>query len=63
MSKPWKAVQANAQRIDLERDGERKEIYPPKDKANLSVFLAIRPDELVNDFTIENLLIDKAEEK
>lgn len=62
MGKPWIAVQANAQRIDLERDGERKEIYPPKDKANLLVFLAIRPDELVGDSTIENFLIDKPEE-
>jgi hypothetical protein len=61
MSKPWKVVQANGQRIDLERDGERKEIRPPKDKANLNVFLAIRPDELVDDATIENFLTDKKE--
>jgi hypothetical protein len=63
MSKPWKVIQANGQRIDLERDGEMKEIHPPKDKANLNVFLGIRPDELVDDATIENFLLDKPESR
>jgi len=58
MSKPWKAVLVNAQQIDLERDGERKEVRRPEDKANLAVFLKIRPDELVDDSTVENFLMD-----
>jgi hypothetical protein len=59
MKKPWTVVQVNAQRIDLERDGERKEIPRPKDKANLAVFLKIQIDEFVDDATIENFLTDK----
>jgi hypothetical protein len=59
MSKPWKVVNLTPEKIELERDGEHKELARPKDKANLAVFLAIRPEELLDETTVENFLTDK----
>jgi|GEM_PF-4091941 len=62
MSKPWKIVESDEKGIILERDDERKEVPRPTDKANLAVFLALRPDELIDDSTVTNFLVEKPED-
>ena len=59
MSKPWKIVSQTPEKIELERAGEHKEVPRPKDKANLAVFLALRPDELLDETTVDNFLIER----
>jgi hypothetical protein len=59
MSKPWKIVESGEKQIVLERDGERRQIPRPTDKADLAVYLALRPDELISDSTVEIFLTEK----
>ncbi len=58
MSKPWKIVNQTPDKIELEREGESKQVPRPKDKANLAVFLALRPDELLDETTVNNFLVE-----
>lgn len=62
MSKPWKVVNQTPEKIELEREGEHKDVPRPKDKANLAVFLALRPEELIDETTVNSFLIEKSEE-
>jgi hypothetical protein len=59
MSRTWKIVSHSDQKIELESGAERKVINRPTDKANLLIFLSLRPDEFVSDTTVESFLLDK----
>jgi hypothetical protein len=61
MSKPWKVVNLSAEKIEIEREGERKELPRPSDKANLAVFLTIRPEEFLDEMTVDNFLTEKSD--
>jgi hypothetical protein len=62
MSKPWKVVNLTHEKVEIEREGEHKELPRPNDKSNLAVFLALRPDELLDDTTVDNFLTDKKQD-
>lgn len=59
MSKPWKVVTQSPEVVVLEREGERKEIRRPQDKANQQVFIMLRPEELVDEATIQNFVAEE----
>ena len=63
MSKPWKVVSQSPETVVLEREGQRKEIQRPQDKANQQIFMMLRPEELVDEATIQNFLTEGASEK
>lgn len=56
MADPWTVVETTGQRIDLERGLERKEIRKPSDLTAGSMFMQVRPGELIDDATIEYFL-------